>query len=527
MGANHNFFNSQWTPGIAAAPSFDDWFGPSQGTCGVDNANRLSAGQQRKVGRAYIAGAVHLFADADSSALPMFDGSAVSVPSAGNADVRSHALGGGLVTVRPDLDSTVSAGATADVRMCTGVSDSDDPAACQKRASSGRAPHWPSEFATGVPVRQFLQVGWTAAGQSGGLDLDQTTDLSNDSRLDLRTIVDPRVGPVQVGVSLTDGGGNTAVLTPVGGGNLDPLPSGGFSLAKRWAQDLRVSLADASGIDLTQVTKVGLVSRNASGRVFLADVSATPVGGLSADPTPAVPVFSLGTVQQQEGNGTAKVTVDVPWTVTGDLQQDAVVHIVHATPFSFGSVAIDTLTIPAHTTSGVLQIAYRPNDLDDLGRRLIGRTAYAVSGIETDQYIGGASIIDDDPTPALTLQTKAHRITAGQKATWTLALDKPVNYFAFAIMRPVKAVDGPQLRIGDLTKKFRRQFLGGGFDNDMPLYKSGVRFFVQIRQRKLSGSFSLPTRPQHGVARSLSLRFRTPHFQLANPVRTVKVVPTK
>jgi hypothetical protein len=526
MGANHNFFNSEWTPGIAAAPSFDDWFSPPHSTCGTQSANRLSAGQQRKVGRAYIAGAVHLFADGDTSALPLFDGSAVSVPSAGNADVRSHALGGGMVTFRPAVDGTVGAGATADVRLCTGISDSDDPTACQQHASSGRAPHWPSAFFTGVPVRQFLQVGWNAVGQQGGLDLSAPADLSGDSRLDLRTIVDPRVGPVQVGVSITDAGGNTAVLTPVGGGNLDPLPSGSFSLSKRWGQDLRVSLADATGVDLTQVAEIGLVSRNASGRVFLVDLSATPVGGPSADPTPAVPVFSIGTVQQQEGNGTAKVTVDVPWTVTGDLQQPAVVHIVHSTPFSFGgSVATDTLTIPAHTTSGVLPITYKPNDLDDIGKRLLGRTAYAVSGIETDQYIGGASIIDDDPTPGLTVQTKAHRITAGQRATWKVVLDKPVHYFAFALLRPVKAVDGPQLRIGDLTKKFRKRFVGTGFDNDLPLYKSGIRFFVEIRQGRRSGSFSLPTRPEHGVTRAISLRFRAPHFQLAKPVHTVKVAP--
>src|SRR5262249_4469805 len=132
MGADHNFFNSEWTPGISVAPSFDDWGGPQDGTCGSRNPARLSASEQRKVGQASIAGAAHLFADGDESVLPMFDGSPVSVPSAGNADVRSHALGGGLVTVRPGLDGSVSADATADVRLCTGVSDSKQATACQK-----------------------------------------------------------------------------------------------------------------------------------------------------------------------------------------------------------------------------------------------------------------------------------------------------------------------------------------------------------------------------------------------------------
>ncbi len=30
MGANHNFFNTEWTPGTAAAPSFDDWGGEAR-----------------------------------------------------------------------------------------------------------------------------------------------------------------------------------------------------------------------------------------------------------------------------------------------------------------------------------------------------------------------------------------------------------------------------------------------------------------------------------------------------------------
>ena len=199
MGANHNFFNTEWTPDLSAAPSFDDWGGSKTATCGSKNPSRLSATQQRKVGAAYMAGAVHLFAGGDDSVLPMFDGSPVSVPSAGVAEVRTHAIGGGLVTVRPGLDGSPSADATADVRLCDGVSDSEDDSSCQKTLSSVRAPHWPSQFFAGVPHRQFLEVGWKSAGLQGGLDLDQTWDLSASSRLDLRTVVDPRRGPVQLG----------------------------------------------------------------------------------------------------------------------------------------------------------------------------------------------------------------------------------------------------------------------------------------------------------------------------------------
>ena len=41
MGANHNFFNTEWTPGTAAAPSFDDWGGKPDEPCGRKHPGRL------------------------------------------------------------------------------------------------------------------------------------------------------------------------------------------------------------------------------------------------------------------------------------------------------------------------------------------------------------------------------------------------------------------------------------------------------------------------------------------------------
>ena len=95
MGANHNYFNTEWTPGQAVAPAWDDWGGAKRAECGSKNADRLSAEEQQAVGTAYVAGAVHLFADGDQDVLPLFDGSRATVESIGDAQVLSHALGGG------------------------------------------------------------------------------------------------------------------------------------------------------------------------------------------------------------------------------------------------------------------------------------------------------------------------------------------------------------------------------------------------------------------------------------------------
>ena len=84
-----------------------------------------------------------------------------------------------------------------------------------------------------------------------------------------------------------------------------------------------------------------------------------------------------------------------------DLDHDATVTIVHSTPFGFDrpSATRELVDPGPHDRRRGPRVTYRPNDLDDQGSTSSGLTAYAVSGIETDQYVGGASIIDDDPTP--------------------------------------------------------------------------------------------------------------------------------
>ena len=216
---------------------------------------------------------------------------------------------------------------------------------------------------------------------------------------------------MRVGVSLTDENDDSAVVTPLGGGNLSPLPGGSYSLAKRWGQDLKAPLAGVSGIDLGAITDVSVVSKNDTGRVWIVDMSATPNSGVSTAPTSAIPLLSIGTVNQTEGDGTGTATASVPYTIRGQLQHDAVVRLVSGVPFSSAHPDVQRLVIPAGATSGHVDVEYQPNDLDDRGRVLIGLTAYPVRGIETDRYIGGAWIIDDDPTPKLSVKAAAARVT--------------------------------------------------------------------------------------------------------------------
>ena len=243
MGANHNHFNTEWTPGLSAAPSFSDWAAGPGDACGRGGPGNLSKGRQQAVGKAYIAGAVRLFLG-DNGFLPLFDGSHVTVPSIGDADVRSHAIGGGRDIRRPGIEATATTPTGgARTQLCTGeASRSTKRAArCGRGIESEITPHW-VVGGEATPTRKFLEMSWTASGAAGGLAWTTPLDLTTD-RLELRTIVDSRQGPVDLRVRISDGVGGSALLDPVGGRVLQPLLKQKF-ITKLWAQSL---LVDASG----------------------------------------------------------------------------------------------------------------------------------------------------------------------------------------------------------------------------------------------------------------------------------------
>ncbi|MET9663519.1 hypothetical protein ABZY11_43515, partial [Streptomyces sp. NPDC006510] len=87
VGANHNFFNSEWTPGQAEAPADDDfWDGDTPDpVCTPGKKARLTATRQQAAGATYIAAAARLFVAGDDRVRPLLDGSDRRAPSAGPA----------------------------------------------------------------------------------------------------------------------------------------------------------------------------------------------------------------------------------------------------------------------------------------------------------------------------------------------------------------------------------------------------------------------------------------------------------
>ena len=264
MGANHNFFNTEWTPGIAA--------GAVLGRLGRRPGQRLRPGQRRPADRRRSSRrSVRRTSPAPCTCSPTTSRTccrcstapARGSPSTGDAQVLSHAIGGGRDVRAPERRRDPLAARRRDhpvLPQRPSTRTGSRPAA--RGVDFGWVwPHW-TEAWENAPTRTFFEMRWTAAGQTGGLLLDDPLDLSDD-RLELRTIVDPAGGPVDLQVRITDADGGSALLDSVGGAL--PAIAGGSDTAKYWAQALVADPSGATGVDLTRIVRVDLVAGTDAG----------------------------------------------------------------------------------------------------------------------------------------------------------------------------------------------------------------------------------------------------------------------
>jgi hypothetical protein len=106
MGANHNFFNTVWTPGnVGGFPANDDWLGaPTEPGIG-----RLTAAQQQAVGNAYITAFFRTYLGGETAFVPMLDGAALppkstDVATGQPADIHTTYLAPDTPSTRLDVD---------------------------------------------------------------------------------------------------------------------------------------------------------------------------------------------------------------------------------------------------------------------------------------------------------------------------------------------------------------------------------------------------------------------------------------
>jgi len=399
-GANHNFFNTEWTPRISQAPSNDDWFDGTHPLCGRDAGTRLSAAEQRVAGTSWVSAAVRLFVRGDTDMLDHLDAAgAVTVPKLPGAAVWTHAIGGDRELVRPGAGGDATARGARLCRAATGSSFFRSVLApattnCGRGLSELRTVHWFPAPPGELPLPRELQVGWRQPGATGGLVLRQPLDLSGaTTTLDLRTAVDPRRGPARFRVRLTDvdGDGWTSprvALTTLGGGFIRTW----------WAQTVRITLdAVPPAVDLAQVQRVELVSSSADARGWVLDAAARRPALLPVTER-RVPAVSLERVVVREGD--TPRAIRVPWHLDSPSPVRARFAVVVWSSTPAARPGLHVVDVEAGADHGTLPVWYWADQTDDRDREYLELIALPLRNLTGGQTSGRVVVRDDDQRAA-------------------------------------------------------------------------------------------------------------------------------
>jgi hypothetical protein len=257
---------------------------------------------------------------------------------------------------------------------------------------------------------------------------------------------------------LTDVDGSSVVLVPRDRGRLDALP-GSEPLGKLLAQTLRTPLVGATGVDLSRIASIGLVSRSAQGRVWLLDVAGRKPG-LAPPSDPDVPLLRVPDVNETEGSASDLQQMDVTVMAPGGVSV--------ATPVAVRALTADgmvlrrtTVTLQPGESEATFSVPIERDDLDDFPSTFgFDVYAYATTGSAmTGDYGARVFVHDDDPAPDVALARAQRTISEGSAANWTIQLSEPVDYYAsfrWTIVKPASGVRS--LRTDDVPAKWLRRF---------------------------------------------------------------------
>lgn len=301
MGANHNFYNTIWTPGSPFGGAADDWLafvqsGHSDPHCGsVPGNKRLTEAQQRGTGLAYMSAFFRTYVGGEGQFTPILTGDAPPPASAltTNLFVSYHAPD--VSSLRRDVNRLLNdtnltlnnlGGAVTQIgltpyELCGG--EDPQPRFCLPDQPQARQPHT-SQSARAAARRGLsqLKTGWN--NFSGNYRNDIPAGLGNVSgfqAIQFRVSVnfaDPRnLADLAQNfrVRLTDGGGasSSVRVSDVSGalffppGTIGPVP-------KIVLNTVRIPLSAFGGVNLNNVRSVQLTfDERLAGGVLITDVA--------------------------------------------------------------------------------------------------------------------------------------------------------------------------------------------------------------------------------------------------------------
>lgn len=492
LGANHNYFNTEWTPGIAEAPAEDDWNfsgSPSDPTCGATAQSRLKPEAQQLVGATYVAALVHVAAEKDEKALPLLDGTGVRAMSAGRATVRAHALGGNRTSIiRPALNTRIeSSGVLA--KPCHGSLQSDDGSIseCAVTFNMARLPHWLSMyFAEGAPSEVALDLSWKGIGGSARIALDRPVSVAAGESLELRVAVDPKVGPARFSARLVDASGKVATIP--GEAHLSPLPGDVAPLGKVWASTVRFDLAHVHGVDLTAIAAVEIVPTQSGGHIWLLDGS-TWAPGLAPSRWQVLPQVSIGDLSVRETDGPQQI--ELPLTVSGRITEPVDLWVQVVDFFDARKSRGRLVTLEPGKSHYALPFVVPGNTTFSGTRNVMMATVKAVSNVTTGRYQASIRLIEDDAPPRVKLSVVDKTVAEGESIVFRVSLDRPASDYFFYRIDLAQFGSRPQLFTDDVPVEWLQQYLPEVPNPPVPL-GSVIQLYVSIQPGATSTEISVP-----------------------------------
>lgn len=435
IGTNHNFFNTEWTPGLSKGPSFDDWFDTSDPVCGKKGTYRLTPQEQQLVGATYTMALVRLAVYQDTSMLPLLDGSYVKPESIGRAEVVTHAVGGAAhrLLYSPENLGAVKGTSGMKAGECSGYydivtvlpkcDDSDD--------WFGSSPHWTNDFKLPSPQAAILE--WTKTGATAIFTISdgiKGVDLSTLDSLDVRVANDPKSQQgAQFKLMIQDNLSRTATLNTsittingwLGTGQLDRVHARAF---RGYLKSV-----PPNTVDLKNIVSVFLVAQSSSGKVYVLDIAASQAR-VAKPVNLDLPVITFQSVNVPEGNGLQayqmKVISDKPLKAPGSIWVTS----------NYGTGFQLNLTAGGQSASVLLPITWvgdtSPDSLSFYSQYLV---LGAMKGVVTGNYVGRFNLIEDDPYPTISVQQQVTAVE-GKNLVWNFQSSSntvEVNLFCLVV----------------------------------------------------------------------------------------------
>ncbi len=468
VGANHNYFNAEWTPGQAEAPAEDDflqWVPPGvhDPLCSPGAAGRLTADQQHRAGATYIAAAAQYFVAGDDRVRQLVDGTGRRAPSADPARVLTHAVGGNRNALFLPDDPQGGAKVTG-ARLCDAAARGRT-ACIGESGGPGFSPHFASWGADEEAGRRAVALDWKKPGTTAQVTPGKPIAVKGAQSLALRIAVPPNTSGTRFGVHVKDTRGERAELGTV---SIDGLPGTDRARSTVWAQEVRVPLTPAihAGLDLDKIAHLELTPLSSSGTAWLMDAWSWKPGTPAVSAAPLTRV-DIGRLTVKEGDSGSR-TYQVPARTTGKNAGTVRLYVIDPDTGESTSRLVEVGPGTAGINVTVKAEGNKRHGEDKRHDILVK----AVRGTIVGAHIGGVTVEDDDPMPKMTIKPVATDVTEGAPLKWRITLSEPadIEIQAFTQILPVPG-GSPELSTDDVDQEWVTQLVDEIPNPAIPLSK--------------------------------------------------------